>query len=96
MSNDLNINFDETISVGEQIKSKAGDIRDVLIKIKNANAQLESVWTGADASKYLSRVNEQSAYMDELATTIDDIGDFLIKAGEAYRNAGNENAQEIR
>lgn len=93
---DLNINYSETISVGNQVTSKGSEFKELLNKIKSANSQLDSYWKGSDASKYTTAVSEQAEYMKKLSSTIDEIGDFLVKVGKAYQEACENNQAAIK
>lgn len=94
--NDLKVNYSETISVGNNVSTKGGEFRDLLNKIKTANNELQSYWEGTDASKYTGAVAEQAEIMQNLADTIDEIGAFLVKVGNAYREAMETNASGIQ
>ncbi len=94
--NDLRVNYSETISVGNNVTTKGGEFADLLAKIRNANSELQSHWEGQDASKYTGAVAEQAETMQKLAETIDEIGAFLVKVGNAYREAMETNASGIQ
>lgn len=94
--NDLRINYSETISVGSNVVTKGGEFTDLLNKIKAANNELQTYWEGSDASKYTGAVAEQAQTMQNLAETINEIGEFLIKVGNAYREAMETNASGIK
>ena len=93
--NDLKINFEETRSVGNQVTTKGGEFTTLLTKIKGINTDLQSYWEGSDASKYSTSVATQAEYMQQLADTINEIGSFLVKVGNAYEEAMNSNADAI-
>ena len=93
---DLRINYEETISTGNQIISKGGEFQDLLIRIKSTNSELQTYWEGSDASKYSTTVAQQAEQMQQLANTINEIGEFLVKVGKAYEEAAQNNANAIR
>lgn len=93
---DLRINYQETMSVGNQITTKGEEFKTLLTRIKNVNSNLKSAWEGSDATKYTNAVEEQLVYMDKLASAIDEIGTFLVKVGTAYQEASEANANAIR
>ena len=93
---DLKIGFEETRSVGTQVTAKGGEFASLLSKIQASNNELRGFWEGDDATKYLGAVEEQAEYMKKLATTIDEIGAFLVKAADAYQEAVEANASGIR
>lgn len=93
---DLKVNFSETISVGNQVSNKGAEFQDLLNKIKSINAELQTYWEGTDASKYTNAVAEQAQDMQKLTDAINEIGAFLVKVGEAYREASENNANAIR
>lgn len=91
----LRINFAETITTGNQVSTKGSEFQDLLTKIKAVNDELKGYWEGTDASKYSSAVEQQAQVMQDLATTIDDIGTFLVQVGNAYQTASEDNANAI-
>ena len=92
----LSINYEETKQLGNQIISKAQMFDSLVRNVNELNAQVSQVWTGVDANKYLATVNEQNAYMRELAQTIELIGNYLVKVGNAYEQAASDNSSAIR
>lgn len=93
--NSLQINYSETISVGNQVTSKGSEFEQLLNKIKTINTELQSYWEGSDSSKYTQAVGEQAQTMQQLADTINEIGGFLVKVGQAYQEACENNASAI-
>ncbi len=92
---DLRINYEETKSTGNQVTSKGEEFDSLLRQITNVNNELQSYWEGQDASKYSNAVAEQAQTMQQLAEKINEIGAFLVKVGEAYEQAANDNASAI-
>lgn len=93
---DLKINYQETINVGNQVTTKTEEFESLLSKIKNVNSNLKSAWQGTDATKYTNAVEEQTVYMEKLGESMNEIGAFLIKVGQAYQEACQANANAIR
>lgn len=93
---DLNINYSETISVGNSVSTKGAEFQELLNQIKAVNAELQTYWEGSDASKYTGAVAEQAEVMNRLAETINEIGAFLVKVGNAYQEACENNANAIK
>lgn len=93
---DLNINYDETISVGNQVTQKTEEFRTLLAKIKNVNSNLKTAWEGSDATKYTNAVEEQALSMEKLSNAMEEIGAFLVKVGKAYQDACQANANAIK
>ncbi len=91
----LRINFSETITTGNQVSTKGSEFQDLLNKVDAVNNELKTYWEGTDASKYTSAVEQQAQVMKELATTVDEIGTFLVKVGNAYQSASEDNANAI-
>lgn len=92
----LKINYSETISVGNQVTEKGGEFQELLNKIKTTNSELKAYWEGSDASKYSTAVEQQTEYMQQLSDSINEIGEFLVKVGQAYQEACENNANAIR
>ena len=93
---DLRINFQATIGTGNSVISKGEEFGEVLEKINGINNDLKAYWEGQDASKYAQAVEEQAKVMKELEATIKEIGTFLTKAGNAYKEAMEANASGIK
>lgn len=93
---DLKINYQETISVGNQVQSKGSEFQELLNKVRTVNSELQTYWQGSDASKYSNAVAEQTEYMQQLSNTINEIGEFLVRVGQAYQEASENNANAIR
>lgn len=91
----LKINYSETISVGNQVTEKGGEFQELLNKVKTTNSELKTYWEGSDASKYSTSVEQQAEYMQQLTDTINEIGGFLVKVGQAYQEACENNANAI-
>lgn len=91
----LKINYSETISVGNQVTEKGGEFQELLNKVKATNSELKTYWEGSDASKYSTSVEQQAEYMQQLTDTINEIGAFLVKVGQAYQEACENNANAI-
>ncbi len=91
----LKINYSETISVGNQVTEKGGEFQELLNKVKATNSELKTYWEGSDASKYSTSVEQQAEYMQQLTDTINEIGGFLVKVGQAYQEACENNANAI-
>lgn len=91
----LKINYSETISVGNQVTEKGGEFQELLNKVKATNSELKRYWEGSDASKYSTSVEQQAEYMQQLTDTINEIGGFLVKVGQAYQEACENNANAI-
>ena len=88
----INIDFQATRNLGEEIKEKAGEFQTVLNNIINSNEQLKSAWEGTDANFYTKEVEEQAKIMQELYKTINKMGEFLVEVGNAYENVSKSNA----
>ena len=93
---DLRINYGETITTGNQVTEKGNEFQELLNRIKEVNTELQTYWEGSDASKYSNSVATQAEYMQQLANTINEIGTFLVKVGQAYQEAMENNANAIQ
>lgn len=88
---DLNINYEETRSIGNQVTQKGGEFQELLNRIITVNTELQSYWEGSDASKYTTAVTSQAEEVQRLVDTVNEIGAFLVKVGNAYEEAMNSN-----
>lgn len=92
---DLNIKYDELISVGSQVTEKREEFQKLLTKIQSVNNELQRYWEGSDASKYSNAITKQIEDTQKLSDTISEIGTFLVKIGNAYRETSEANANAI-
>ena len=92
---DLNINYDETRSIGNQLIAKADEYSSLIDSVRHTNEEITTYWNGSDATKYFQTVGEQDQYMRQLAATIAEIGNYLIRVGNAYEEASQNNANSI-
>lgn len=92
---DLKINYEETISVGNQVTQKGGEFQELLNTVKRVNSELQTYWEGSDASKYSGAVAQQAEYMQKLSETVEEIGSFLVQVGNTYREVAEQNASAI-
>lgn len=83
-------------NVGGQVSNKGEEFTKLLGQIQQTNTELQSYWEGAEATKYAGAVEQQLALMNELATTINEIGSFLTNVGTKYEQVSAENAGAIR
>ncbi len=87
----LNINYQNTRDTGTAIQNYASDFKKLLSEIQSLNDSLKNSWTGGDATKYTSEIEEQAQVMNKLQTTLDEVGSYLIQVGDAYQKAMEEN-----
>lgn len=92
---ELKINFEETIQTGSRVMQKGQEFSELLNKVKSVNNELQTYWQGTDASKYSTAVAEQAEQMQRLSNTINEIGEFLVKVGNAYKEVSETNAGQI-
>lgn len=92
----LRVNFEELDRLGTNVGYKGEAFQQLLDEIKSINTQLEGYWQGSDATKYTNAVNEQAKTMQDLADTINEISQFLIKAGKTYAEAVRANYDAIK
>ncbi len=92
MPNSLNINFAEARATGNKLISNGGDFGYLIGKVRGANTTLKgNGWDDAASVKYFEKVEEQAIYANKLADCIKEIGQFLIKAADAYEAAVEAN-----
>ena len=91
----LNINYQATRDAGNNVIKYAEDFSALLENIKKTNSELMEYWQGEDAKKYSGAVSDQAQQMQNLATTIEEIGNFLVKVGNAYEAAMQQNMDAI-
>ena len=92
----LRVNYAETVDTGNQVTSKGSEFHELLNKVKSINDKLKAYWEGGDAATYSAAVEEEAKTMDALAQTIDEIGGYLVKVGNAYEEAMEQNKSAIQ
>ena len=93
---DLSIDYNQTRQIGNSILEKGNEFSEVLNKIASENDNLKNSWKGSDAEKYISAVATEIENMKVLNKTINEMGEFLISAANAYQSVNETNQNGIR
>ena len=93
---DLAIDYAKTRQLGNDILGKGTAFSEVLSKIISENENLKKYWKGQDADKYTSAVSNEIESMRILNKAIDEMGQFLIEAANAYEKVNETNQSGIR
>ena len=88
---DLKVNYEATRATGNQVSNYSQEFNTLLGEIKELNESLKSSWQGADAESYTNEITEQAQVMDKLKSSLEEIGQYLVKVGNAYEKAMEEN-----
>ena len=92
---DLSIDYAQTRQLGENILEKAKDFNEILTKISGENDNLKNYWKGSDADKYTGAVSVEIENMRTLEKAINEMGEFLIQAANAYEKVNETNQSGI-
>lgn len=92
----LSIDYNQTRQLGQQVLEKGNDFSDILTKITNENDNLKNYWKGSDADKYTGAVTAELENMKTLNKAINEMGQFLIDAANAYEQVNEANQEGIR
>ena len=93
---DLSIDYNQTRQLGNNILEKGNEFSEVLSKIISENDNLKNSWKGSDADKYTGAVAAEIENMKVLNKTINEMGEFLINAANAYERVNEANQSGIR
>ena len=93
---DLSIDYGKTRSLGESIVEKGKDFNEILNKVNSENDNLRNYWKGADAEKYTGAVAVDIQNMRVLYQAINEMGEFLIQAANAYEQVNEANQEGIK
>lgn len=93
---DLSIDYNQTRQLGNSILEKGSDFADILTKINSENDNLRNYWKGSDAEKYTGAVAAEIENMRTLNKAIDEMGQFLIDAANAYERVNEANQDGIQ
>lgn len=90
--NGLNINYDEIITLGNQIFNKGDEFNEVISKIESVINELSISWQGADAFKVLNELSEECKEMKNYALCINEIGLLLQRVANRYQSISYGNS----
>ncbi len=93
---DLSIDYNQTRQLGNNILEKGNEFSEVLSKIISENDNLKNSWKGSDAEKYTNAVAAEIENMKILNKAINEMGEFLINAANAYERVNEANQSGIR
>ncbi len=93
---DLSIDYGKTRALGENIVEKGKDFVEILNKVNSENDNLRNYWKGADAEKYTGAVAVEIQNMRVLSQAINEMGEFLIQAANAYEQVNEANQEGIK
>lgn len=88
---DLSIDYAKTRALGNSIIEKGNDFTSILNKINTENDNLKNYWQGQDASKYIDAVSAEIENIRSLSRTIEEMGQYLIDAANAYEKVNESN-----
>lgn len=92
----LNINYEELEKVSSNIMLKGNEFSYLLNEIKNYNQRLQQAWEGFDSVVYMEKLSDQIKEMEKLSETINEIGIFLNKVSNTYKQTQEQIANTIR
>ena len=93
---DLSIDYNQTRQLGNNLLEKGNEFSEVLSKIISENDNLKNSWKGSDAEKYTNAVAAEIENMKILNKAINEMGEFLINAANAYERVNEANQSGIR
>ena len=93
---DLSIDYNQTRQLGNNILEKGNEFSEVLSKIISENDNLKNSWKGSDAEKYTNAVAAEIENIKILNKAINEMGEFLINAANAYERVNEANQSGIR
>ena len=96
MAENLFVNYPDTIKAGNDITTQGGEFRTLLERVGSLNEELKGVWKGPDADKYTKAISDQAIVMKKMNETIDELGAYAVKVGQAYQQQAEDNAGGIR
>ena len=88
---DLSIDYAKTRALGNSIIEKGNDFSDILNKVNTENDNLKNYWQGTDASKYIDAVSGEIDSIRSLSKIIEEMGQYLIDAANAYEKVNESN-----
>lgn len=91
MAGSLRIDYQATKTTGNNVKADAGEFNALLQSIHSQNESLKKHWQGGDADSYTKKISEQEKVMNKLQSSMEEIGNYLIKVAGAYQQAMEDN-----
>ena len=92
---DLSIDYNQTRQLGNSVLEKGNEFSQILTKITSENENLKNYWKGEDAAKYINAVTAEIENMKVLNRAINEMGEFLINAANAYEKVNETNQSGI-
>lgn len=82
----LYIDFEQGLILGNKIKSEANDLKELLEKFGKIQEKLDIIMTEEDEKKKIKEIISQTRIVNMLADTSLETGEFLINVSNAYKN----------
>ena len=88
--------FNEIDLVSKKLKTNNDELIKTINAINTANSNLKQYWAGADADKYIGKVEEKAKVMKELSDTIAYTSEYLSFVSNSLQDAMKNNANMIK
>ena len=80
------IDYEQGLVLGRKIQKEADDLMTLLHSIKEVQEKLQPILKDSNDEKYLNNIINQTKFMDKLAETIEETGNFLVDVSTAYQD----------
>lgn len=91
----LYIDFEQGLILGNKIKSEANDLKELLIKFEEIQKKLDTIMTEEEEEKKkIKEIISQTRIVNMLADSSLETGDFLINVSNAYKKVSEVNNNE--
>ncbi len=84
--NNLYIDYEQGITLGNDIQAKAQELNTLLKNISNDLEDLKPILNDNTDQEYLKQIEDQTLIMDKLVEAINQTGTFLINVSNAYND----------
>lgn len=88
----INIDYDSTVSKGNQIKEISNNMLTILAKLKGLENDIQLNWKGEASKQYIDECEKLVHYLTKLDLKIAEFGDTVIKIANIIKEADESTA----
>lgn len=87
----LYIDFEQGLILGNKIKNEANDLKQLLLKFNDIHEKLDNIMIEEEEKKKVKELISQIKIMNMLADSSLETGEFLTNVSKAYKNISEVN-----
>lgn len=87
----LYVDFEQGLILGNKIKNEANDLKQLLLKFNDIHEKLDNIMIEEEEKKKVKELISQIKIMNMLADSSLETGEFLTNVSKAYKNISEVN-----